>query len=244
MAVYVCVCLFPLRCGQYDKNENVKIVMLSAPPGDHSVNRFKRIFMETLKKLTPASHIPVLFCFNYKYTAKHLDFPGNSILSFCPLASAVSFPISLLSLPTHPLLLSSLSLLQACNTKYPDYDKTGSICVSEHINNTLTRYRWLISAPAGPDGVTSPMREVDFDTFFTSSKMITLDSIYFQAGSRVQCAARAVNSNGDEGLELSSPIVTISQEEGENRTMNSRFNVLCCQFSRGGIKQSFDLLLQ
>ncbi|XP_055082728.1 FRAS1-related extracellular matrix protein 2-like isoform X2 [Periophthalmus magnuspinnatus] len=102
----------------------------------------------------------------------------------------------------------------ACDTKYSDYDKTGSICVSEHINNTLTRYRWLVSAPTGSDGVTSPMREVDFDTFFTSSKMISLDSIYFQAGSRVQCAARAVNSNGDEGLELSSPIITISREEG------------------------------
>lgn len=102
----------------------------------------------------------------------------------------------------------------ACDTKYSDYDKTGSICVSEHINNTLTRYRWLVSAPTGSDGVTSPMREVDFDTFFTSSKMITLDSIYFQAGSRVQCAARAVNSNGDEGLELSSPIVTVSHKEG------------------------------
>lgn len=63
------------------------------------------------------------------------------------------------------------------------------------------------------------MREADFDTFFTSSKMITLDSIYFQAGSRVQCAARAVNSNGDEGLELSSPIVSISMEEGEPETI-------------------------
>ncbi|XP_061596739.1 FRAS1-related extracellular matrix protein 2-like [Cololabis saira] len=102
----------------------------------------------------------------------------------------------------------------ACSTKYPDYDKTGSICVSEHIDDSLTRYRWLISAPAGPDGVTSPMRDADFDTFFTSSKMITLDSVYFQAGSRVQCAARAVNANGDEGLELSSPIVTISKGEG------------------------------
>ncbi|XP_030600425.1 FRAS1-related extracellular matrix protein 2b isoform X2 [Archocentrus centrarchus] len=102
----------------------------------------------------------------------------------------------------------------ACSPKYPDYDKTGSICVSESINNTLTRYRWLVSAPTGPDGVTSPMREVDFDTFFTSSKMITLDSVYFQAGSRVQCAARAVNSNGDEGLELTSPIVSISMDEG------------------------------
>ena len=146
--------------------------------------------------------------------------------------------------PAHSSCLFSRSVLQACNTKYPDYDKTGSICVSEHINNTLTRYRWLISAPAGPDGVTSPMREVDFDTFFTSSKMITLDSVYFQAGSRVQCAARAVNSNGDEGLELTSPIVTISQEEGEDRTMSSHFTVLCCQFSTGGIKQSFGSTLQ
>ncbi|KAM8834642.1 FRAS1-related extracellular matrix protein 2-like isoform 2-T2 [Synchiropus picturatus] len=114
----------------------------------------------------------------------------------------------------HPPAGYPVICVTACNTRYPDYDKTGSICVSEHINDTLTRYRWLISAPAGPDRVTSPMREVDFDTFFTSSKMVTLDSVYFQAGSRVQCAARAVNSNGDEGLELSSPIVTISREEG------------------------------
>uniref|UniRef100_A0A674MYU8 FRAS1 related extracellular matrix 2b n=1 Tax=Takifugu rubripes TaxID=31033 RepID=A0A674MYU8_TAKRU len=102
----------------------------------------------------------------------------------------------------------------ACNPKYADYEKTGSICKSENINNTLTRYRWIVSAPASPDGVTSPMREVDFNTFFTSSKLITLDSVYFQAGSRVQCAARCVNSNGDEGLELSSPIVSISMDEG------------------------------
>lgn len=121
----------------------------------------------------------------------------------------------LLFLTESPKLYPAPSPFQACNTKYPDYDKTGSICVSEHINDTLTRYRWLVSAPAGPDGVTSPMREVDVDTFFTSSKMITLDSVYFQAGSRVQCAARAVNSNGDEGLELSSGIVSISREEGE-----------------------------
>jgi hypothetical protein len=59
------------------------------------------------------------------------------------------------------------------------------------------------------------MKEVDFDTFFTSSKIITLDSIYFQPGSRVQCAARAVNTDGNEGLELMSPIVTIGREEGK-----------------------------
>lgn len=59
------------------------------------------------------------------------------------------------------------------------------------------------------------MREVDTNTFFTNTKSITLDSVYFQAGSRIQCAARAFNANGDAGLELSSPIVVISNEEGE-----------------------------
>ncbi|NXQ66192.1 FREM2 protein, partial [Quiscalus mexicanus] len=115
---------------------------------------------------------------------------------------------------TSPIAGYPVICITACNPKYEDFDKTGSICASESINNTLTRYRWLVSAPTGPDGVTSPMKEVDFDTFFTSSKMITLDSIYFQAGSRVQCAARAVNSDGNEGLELMSPIVTISTSEG------------------------------
>lgn len=104
---------------------------------------------------------------------------------------------------------------QACNPKYFDFDKTGSICSVENINDTMTQYRWMVSAPSGPDGVTSPMQEVDTNTFFTNTKSITLDSIYFQAGSRVQCAARAFNANGDAGLELSSPIVVISREEGE-----------------------------
>lgn len=107
--------------------------------------------------------------------------------------------------------------VQACNPKYHDFDKTGSICSAENVNDTLTQYRWLVSAPTGPDGVTSPMREVDTNTFFTNTKSITLDSIYFQAGSRVQCAARAFNSNGDAGLELSSPIFVISKEEGAQR---------------------------
>ncbi|XP_038647842.1 FRAS1-related extracellular matrix protein 3 [Scyliorhinus canicula] len=102
----------------------------------------------------------------------------------------------------------------ACNPKYSDYDKTGSICSAENINDTLTQYRWLVSAPSGQDGVTSPMREVDSNTFFTNTKLITLDSIYFQAGSRVQCAARAFTATGEAGLELLSPISTISKEDG------------------------------
>ncbi|XP_053316906.1 FRAS1-related extracellular matrix protein 3 [Spea bombifrons] len=114
----------------------------------------------------------------------------------------------------HPLTGYPVVCVTACNPKYADFDKTGSICAAENINDTLTQYRWLVSAPSGSDGVTSPMREVDSNTFFTDTKSITLDSIYFHAGSRIQCAARAVNANGDTGLELLSPITTISREEG------------------------------
>ncbi|CDQ77883.1 unnamed protein product [Oncorhynchus mykiss] len=81
---------------------------------------------------------------------------------------------------TPPVAGYPVVCVTACNPKYPDYDKTGSICISEHINDTLTHYRWLVSAPTSLDGVTSSMREVDFDTFFSSSKIITLDSVYFQ----------------------------------------------------------------
>ncbi|XP_051822639.1 FRAS1-related extracellular matrix protein 3 [Antechinus flavipes] len=102
----------------------------------------------------------------------------------------------------------------ACNSKYSDYDKTESICTEENINDTLTLYRWLVGAPASNNGVTSPMQEIDADTFFTDTKSITLDSIYFQAGSRLQCAARAVRTTGDVGLELLSSIITVSKEHG------------------------------
>ncbi|MFT7807597.1 FRAS1-related extracellular matrix protein 3 isoform X1 [Arapaima gigas] len=114
----------------------------------------------------------------------------------------------------HPTNGYPVICVTACNPKYFDFDKTGSICSAENINDTLTQYRWLVSAPSGPDGVTSPMQEVDTNTFFTNTKSITLDSIYFQAGSRVQCAARAYSTNGEAGLELSSPIVVINREEG------------------------------
>ncbi|KAG7461729.1 hypothetical protein MATL_G00194240 [Megalops atlanticus] len=114
----------------------------------------------------------------------------------------------------HPPTGYPVVCVTACNPKYFEFDKTGSICAAENINDTLTQYRWLVSAPSGSDGVSSPMREVDTNTFFTNTKSITLDSIYFQAGSRIQCAARAFNANGDAGLELSSPIVVVSREEG------------------------------
>lgn len=104
--------------------------------------------------------------------------------------------------------------ITACNPKHPEFSKTGILCEKEGINNTLTRFRWRISAPSGVNGVTSELNNVEANTFFTSTKGITLDSIYFGPGSRVQCGARAVNVDGDPGLELLSRTVTVSREEG------------------------------
>lgn len=39
-----------------------------------------------------------------------------------------------------------------------------------------------MSAPTELDGVTSDLRDVDSNTFFASTKAITLDSIYFGGG--------------------------------------------------------------
>lgn len=69
-------------------------------------------------------------------------------------------------------------------------------------------YRWLVAAPSGADNVTNDLREVAQNTFFTGSNSITLDSIYFKAGSRISCAARAVTVDGDPGIESQSEAVT------------------------------------
>lgn len=66
------------------------------------------------------------------------------------------------------------------------------------------------------------MSEADSDTFFTSTKSISLDSIYFQAGSRLQCAVRAVNASGDADLELLSPVYAVHREEGRFLMMGIR----------------------
>ncbi|ESO98011.1 hypothetical protein LOTGIDRAFT_174476 [Lottia gigantea] len=113
--------------------------------------------------------------------------------------------------------------LTPCNPKHPDYPKTGAICASEGINDTLTLYRWRVSAPTGVDGVSNNLQSVESNTFFANTRGISLDSIYFSGGSRVQCGARAVNMEGDPGSELLSEPVIISQTNGlcEPRLMGS-----------------------
>ncbi|XP_074649930.1 FRAS1-related extracellular matrix protein 2-like [Tubulanus polymorphus] len=101
-----------------------------------------------------------------------------------------------------------------CNINHPEYVKTTKHCAQQGINDTLSTFRWKTSAPSAEDGVSFPMKNLDSDTFFTSTKGIVLDSIYFSPGSRIQCAATAVNELGEPGLESISNIVTIDPVKG------------------------------
>ncbi|XP_076446552.1 LOW QUALITY PROTEIN: extracellular matrix protein 3-like [Babylonia areolata] len=116
-----------------------------------------------------------------------------------------------------------LVCITPCNPKHPQFKDTDPLCRSQGINDTMTLFRWRVAAPSGRDGVTSHMRDVESATFFASTKGITLDSIYFSGGSRVQCGARAVNTDGDPGLESLSEPITISRTDGvcEPRVMGS-----------------------
>ncbi|XP_070554250.1 extracellular matrix protein 3-like [Ptychodera flava] len=116
--------------------------------------------------------------------------------------------------PDAPIAGYPLVCVTPCNPKYSDYAQTGSLCTSQNINDTLSQFRWRVSAPSSASGVSNPLKDIESDTFFTSTKQITLDSIYFGPGSRIVCVARAVNTKGDLGLELDSPVVTIASNQG------------------------------
>ncbi|KAH9519929.1 FRAS1- extracellular matrix protein 2 [Bulinus truncatus] len=110
-----------------------------------------------------------------------------------------------------------------CNPKHPSHENSRPLCDSQNIDDSLTLYRWRASSLTRSGGVTEEMYDVQSNTFFTSTKSITLDSIYFAGGSRVQCVVRAVSSAGDPGHEQESEIKTINPESGvcEPRAMDS-----------------------
>nr|CAB3247089.1 FRAS1-related extracellular matrix protein 2 [Phallusia mammillata] len=116
--------------------------------------------------------------------------------------------------PANPPSGYPVICVSPCNSKHSEFEEVSSLCESEGLDDSATRFRWLIAAPSGADGVTNPLREVAQNTFFTDTNQITLDSIYFQAGSRIACAARAVTEDGDVGLESISEPITVSSDEG------------------------------
>lgn len=116
--------------------------------------------------------------------------------------------------PAKPIQGYPLICVTACDPKHPRYPETGSLCARQSIDNSRTWYRWEVAAATGPDGVTNDFRSIDSETFFASSNIITLDSIYFGPGSRVRCTARAMTYKNYKGLESTSNPVTISRKEG------------------------------
>ncbi|XP_071544014.1 FRAS1-related extracellular matrix protein 2-like [Panulirus ornatus] len=140
-------------------------------------------------------------------TVADVTFPAPpAVVSLRDYDLAFSAPTPI---PGYPLIC-----ITACNMKYPDFTKTGPICIKQRINDTLSTFRWKVAAPSGFDGVTKDLRDVSSDTFFSSTHGITLDSVYFSTGSQVQCLARAYSIDEDAGLELASKPVTVGKEGG------------------------------
>ena len=52
-------------------------------------------------------------------------------------------------------------------------------CESEGIDDSLTKFRWRVAAP---DGVIAGLKDLETNTFFTTTRGVTLDSIYFEGG--------------------------------------------------------------
>nr|XP_002119185.2 FRAS1-related extracellular matrix protein 2 [Ciona intestinalis] len=125
-----------------------------------------------------------------------------SLLDYDDMAGATGQPS-----PGYPVICVS-----PCNPKHSNYREVSSICDSEGLDDSATKFRWLVAAPSGDDGVTQPLREVAQRTFFTDVNRITLDSIYFKPGSRISCVARAVTIEGDVGLESTSQPITVSDD--------------------------------
>lgn len=112
--------------------------------------------------------------------------------------------------PQRPVHGYPLCCVSSCNPKHPDYMRTGPICQKEGINDSLTEYHWKVASPDDSFN----LRDIQSKAFFAPVKAITLDSVYFSSGSRVQCATRAVNSDGDLGLEVQSSPVTVATDAG------------------------------
>ncbi|XP_071125097.1 extracellular matrix protein 3-like [Mytilus edulis] len=104
--------------------------------------------------------------------------------------------------------------VSSCNPKHPDFPTTGPMCETQEINDTLTKFQWQVAAPTTTDGVTSPLEDIVSTTFFASTRGITLDSVYFNSGSRIRCIARAVNVRGEPGHTYQSDPVKVSGKQG------------------------------
>ena len=87
-----------------------------------------------------------------------------------------TIPILFVMFQTIPILFV---MFQPCSPKHPQFAVVSQLCDSAGINDTHTKYRWRVAAP---NGVTSKLTDLETNTFFTVTRVITLDSIYFEGG--------------------------------------------------------------
>ncbi|XP_014672515.1 PREDICTED: FRAS1-related extracellular matrix protein 2-like [Priapulus caudatus] len=112
--------------------------------------------------------------------------------------AAVGSPI-----PGYPVVC-----VTACSARHLMYGDTQGFCDTNGIDNARTRYRWRV-APSSDDGQYE-LEDLEMELFFTGPHEVALDSVYFEAGSRLQCVAQAVDHHGNAGLASYSSVVTIA----------------------------------
>ena len=73
-------------------------------------------------------------------------------------------------------------VLQPCNKKHPHFQANKRQCRKDNIDDSLTKFRWLVAAPRDGDSFNLGLVEMNGKTVYTDTRQITLDSIYFTAG--------------------------------------------------------------
>ncbi|KAL3876627.1 hypothetical protein ACJMK2_034445 [Sinanodonta woodiana] len=101
-----------------------------------------------------------------------------------------------------------------CDTHYPSFTVTHTLCHGSNINQSNIYYRWEVAMPSDNFGSRPPFVEVSDKTLFTSINKMVLDSVYFRPSFRVRCVAQPVDESGNPGIPLKSKSVTIGRDNG------------------------------
>lgn len=167
---------------------------------------FSLLLAEDRMVLPAAESVKAIIYITEQNPTTQITFPAAPIIISLRDYDDVATGVSRLPIPGYPVVCIS-----SCNPRHPNFHATSELCTKERIDDSATRYRWFAST-ADVGGNRKPaLHLVDAETFFTSTKEKTLDSIYFRPGSSLQCRARAVSLDGDIGLERASAEIMVDR---------------------------------
>ncbi|KFM66224.1 Extracellular matrix protein FRAS1, partial [Stegodyphus mimosarum] len=136
--------------------------------------------------------------------------------------------------PGYPLIC-----ITPCDSNYPSYAETASLCKESGINSSSMSYSWEVAMPLDSEENISPFESITYSTLFTSAHDKVLDSIYFRPHERVRCIVQPKDSTGQLGIPLQSKAVKINSETGFcHSTLRSQYSQLTLQ------SQSFIAVLE